>query len=176
VKAHLREILITLLVVLLLYLGLQALFQSFRVEGGSMNPSFHNGQFLMVNKALYHFHSPQRGDVIVFHPPINPDQAYIKRVIGLPGDRVEIREGKVYIDGKLLKEEPVMESIPGSYPGMKIPEGEYFVLGDNRDNSNDSRKGWTVPKENIIGKVWFCYWPPREWGLSPSYSAAIAGQ
>lgn len=145
-----------------------------------METSFFEGQYVLVDKLTYHFHSPQRGDVIVFHNP-EPEKwnlLYIKRVIGLPGETVEIREGRVYItkDGKqhVLEESKYIPLITDyQMSPLTVPDGKYFVLGDNRNSSTDSHTGWTVPRENIIGKVWLCYWPPSEWGLSPEYSAAL---
>ena len=140
-----------------------------------METSFHDGQYLLVNKLSYHFGSLERGDVIIFHYPPNPGQLYIKRIVGLPQERVEIRDGEVYINGKLL-EEPIC--IHSTYPEgnntpMTVPPDEYFVLGDNRNHSSDSRSWGTVPRENIVGEVWLCYWPPGEWGLSPGYEATL---
>jgi signal peptidase I len=133
-----------------------------------MEPSFHNGQYLVVNKAIYFFRAPQRGEVIVFYK--ESGLAYIKRIISLPGDVIEIKDGELYINGRLLQEPPYIPSDYYSYGPKKIPPDCYFVLGDNRIHSSDSRGGWTVPREDIVGKAWLCYWPPGEWGLSPSYS------
>jgi len=147
-----------------------------------METSFFEGQYVLVDKLTYHFHSPQRGDVIVFHKPNKkpnePSELYIKRIIGLPGEQVEIREGRVYItkDGEqqVLEESEYIPLITiYQMSPLTVPDGEYFVLGDNRNSSSDSHGGWTVPRESIIGKVWLCYWPPSEWGLSPEYSAAL---
>ena len=114
----------------------------------------------------------------MFHNPELPSQLYIKRIIGLPGEEVEIREGRVYItkDGKqqVLEESKYIPLITDYQMNpLTVPDAKYFVLGDNRNSSTDSHYGWTVPQENIIGKVWLCYWPPSEWGLSPEYSAAL---
>ncbi|MBA7677257.1 Signal peptidase I T [subsurface metagenome] len=148
--------------------------QKFVVDGPSMNSSFHDGQQLLVSKVVYKFHEPERGDVIIFHPPYNEKEEYIKRVIGLPGESVEITEGTVYVhkkDGTTLPlDEPyVTKSARLSFKGDTIPENKYFVLGDNRNNSSDSRNGWTVPFQNIIGKVWLSVWPPERWGLVVNY-------
>ena len=173
-KASLREILVTLLIALIIFGVVQVTLKSFRIEGTSMEPSFHHGQYVLVNKLIYHFHPPQRGDVIIFRNPKNPNQLLIKRVIGLPGEQVEIENGQVYIDGRLLEEPDYIPASAGSYSTPNnVPLDRYFVLGDNREISGDSRAGWTVPRGDIIGKVWLCYWPPREWGLSPRYSAAL---
>ena len=179
-KVSFREVLITLLIALLIFVTLQVSVHSYQVSGYSMEPSFYTGQYLLVNKVSYHLHSPQRGDVIVFHDPRNPSQLFIKRVIGLPEEHVQItRLGEIYIDGALLKEEPDVGPTDrsGSYCDIHLKKGEYFVLGDNRSSnsgppgsSSDSRAWGPVPEENIIGKTWICYWPPSEWGLSPGYS------
>lgn len=142
-----------------------------------MEPDFHNGQYLLVNKISYHFGSPNRGDVIIFRYPLDTEKIYIKRVIGLPGEIVEIKNGQIYINDKRLDEPDELDEIDyernANYGPVQVPEDSYFVLGDNRPDSSDSRGGWYVPAENIVGKVWLCYWPPGEWGLSPAYSATL---
>jgi signal peptidase I len=169
VKVNLREILIILLIFLVVFTVVQLSLQSFRVDGPSMEPTFEDGQFLMINKLTYRFQSPHRGDVIVFWPPFHSEYPFIKRVVGLPGELVEIRNGKIFIDGVLYEEEPTMQVTPRT-TSVLVPEDRYFVLGDNRDDSRDSSEGWTVPESNIIGKTWVCYWPPSDWGLTPGYS------
>jgi len=138
-----------------------------------MEPSFEEGQRLLINKVVYKFYEPERGDVIVFQPTNNRRVDYIKRIIALPGESVEIKEGKVYIyknGNVLLLDEPYIKQPPSrDFRGDIIPEDEYFVLGDNRNNSNDSRNGWTVPRQDIIGKAWLSFWPAKEWGLVPRY-------
>jgi len=163
---------VTILVIAgVLILGLQAVVQKFVVEGPSMNDTLHNGQQLMVNKIVYSLQEPKRGDIIVFHPPIEIDEDdYIKRIIGLPGEKVVIVEGKVYIhkmDSSTIElDEPyVTNPALRDFEGKVIPEGEYFVMGDNRNNSSDSRVGWTLKREDIIGKAWISIWPPSDWGL-----------
>jgi signal peptidase I len=124
---------------------------------------------------VYLFHPPQRGDIIVFNPPIDSEKPYIKRVIGLPGETVEIREGHVFIDGVQL-EEPYIEgditscgTARRTCPPVEVPEGHVFVLGDNRNNSSDSRAFGVVEVDDIIGKAWFAYWPSDDIGLVPHY-------
>ena len=139
-----------------------------------METSFHDGQYLLVNKLSYHFGSLERGDVIIFHYPPNPGQLYIKRIVGLPGETVKVEGGRVYIetvDGKTVVD-PFPTPTQNS-ARWRVPSDEYFVLGDNRNHSSDSRNWGTVPRENIIGEVWLCYWPPGEWGLSPGYEATL---
>ncbi len=168
-RFNVREILIMILIFLVVFAAVQFSVQSFRVDGPSMEPSYEEGQFIMVNKLTYRFGDPQRGDVIIFDPPFSSEYPFIKRVIGLPGELVEIENGKVYIDGDLLDESPDMGE-PKDIRPLLVPEDRYFVLGDNRDDSRDSTEGWTVPRDNIVGKSWIGYWPPSEWGLSPDYS------
>ena len=172
-RIFLREILWTLLLVIVIFFLLQTTVQSFVVLGSSMEPNLEERQRILINKVVYAFHEPERGDVIVFHPPNNRQADYIKRIIGLPGETVEIKQGTVYIhkDGNiLLLDEPYIEELPTrTFKGDPIPQDEYFVLGDNRNNSNDSRNGWTVKREEIIGKGWLSIWPPGEWGLVPHY-------
>jgi len=165
----LRDTLITLILALVLFLLLQATVQSFVIVEHCMEPGFQEGERLLVNKVVYHFREPERGDVIILHPPTDPQAIYIKRIIALPGDSVEVKMGAVYINGSKLDEPYIKE--PPTYTLYEeiIPENEYFVLGDNRNNANDSHKGWTVPRQNIIGKVWLSFWPLSEWGLTAHY-------
>ena len=179
-RAFFREILGALILAVIIFFLLQATVQSFIVDGASMEPGFEEGQRLLIirNKVLYTFHEPERGDVIIFHPPNNPDPKatpFIKRIIALPGESVEIKKGTVYIhkeDGNILPlDEPYIKEPPRrDFRGDIIPEDEYFVLGDNRNNSNDSRNGWTVSRQDIIGKAWLKIWPLSEWGLISNYS------
>ena len=174
-KAFIRDILVTLLLAAILVFGMQATVQKFDVIGPSMDSTLRDGQQLLVNKVVYKFHQPERGDIIILIPPENEDEEYIKRIIGLPGESVEIKDGAVLIhkqDGSIMPlDEPYITS-PTRRPfkGDVIPENEYFVLGDNRNNSSDSRLGWTVPRQNIIGKAWLSIWPPDKWGLTPNHS------
>lgn len=167
-----REIAVTLVLALLIFLGVQAALQSFKVVGSSMEDNLHQGQYLLVSKAVYWFGDPQRGDVIVFHSPQNGDRDLIKRVIATPGETVEVREGKVYVDDEPLEEPYILEEPSYTFPRTEVPEACYFVLGDNRNHSSDSHVGWMLPRENIIGKAWLCYWPPSMWQPIPGYSYA----
>jgi signal peptidase I len=169
-RTLLRDIVITLILAIVIFLLLQFTVQSFVVVGSSMQPNFQEGERLVVNKVSYRLHQPERGDVIVFHPPNKQQADYIKRVIARPGETVKVENGMVYINGLPL-DEPYLNELPKyTLSEQKVPENEYFVLGDNRNNSNDSHNGWTVPEENIIGKAWLSIWPPREWGVIPGYS------
>jgi len=168
-RSLLREILETVLLTVVLFLILNATTARFQVRGSSMEPTLHNGQYLVISKVAFWLHPPERGDVIVFLPPNNPADDYIKRIVGLPGEQVEIRDGTIWVDGVSIEETYIANSTP--YSGAWILGGnEYFVLGDNRGNSSDSHSWGLLPKENIVGKAWLCYWPPEEWGLVTHYA------
>ena len=159
-KSQLHQVLAVVLIAIGVFLLSRATVQSFVVVGSSMDPSLEDGQRLLVNKVIYRLREPQMGEVIVFHPPTGKSVDFIKRIIALPGDTVEIKEGAVYIN-ELAIDEPYIKSTPSYTMAEKeIPEGEYFVLGDNRNNSNDSHSWGTVPQQNIIGKAWLSIWPP----------------
>jgi signal peptidase I len=166
----LREIGITILIAVAVFVCLQFTVQSYTVVMSSMEPNVHEGECIMVNKVSYHSSGPQRGEVIIFNPPFESEYPFIKRVIGLPGETVEIKDEKVFIDGIPLEEEYIMAPPNYTMPATEVPENEYFVLGDNRNNSNDSHNSWTVPRDNIIGKAWFIYWPPTKWDMIEHYS------
>lgn len=169
-KAFFREFFLTLVLALVIFLGFNSSLQTFSIYMSSMEPNFYEGQRLLVNKAVYHFNDPERGDVIIFEAPNGYNGDYIKRVIGLPGDSVEIKDGSVYVNGTELYEPYVMSSPRYTMEEEQIPEGMYFVLGDNRNNSEDSHLGWLVPRQNIKGKAWLSTWPPGMWGAVPEYS------
>lgn len=165
-SSALRELVETVLFTLLIYVLVRHfLFENYRVVGYSMTPTLENDQYLVVNKLGYRLHEPQRGDIIVFRDPRSPDRKLIKRVVGLPGERLEISQGQVFIDEKQL-DEPYIQSL-GHYsqPSTQIPPDHYFVLGDNRNNSSDSHNWGTLPSNEIVGKAWLSYWPPGHWGV-----------
>jgi signal peptidase I len=176
--SFLREVIITLLIALLLFLGIHYSIQNSEVIGYSMEPNLHNGERVLINKLAYRFGgTPQRGDVIVLIPPesLSSENDYIKRIIGLPGEKVELKDGKVYIhkengDVFALYEPYVPNPSMRDYLSDIIPSGRYFVMGDNRNNSSDSRGGWTVALEDIVGKAWLVTWPPSDIGLAPNYA------
>ena len=171
-----REVGETILLTLIIFLVIQMVIRNFRVVGTSMVGNLHDGQYLIIDKLTYNpwledylgIGGPQRGDVIVFEPPRHPDEDYVKRVIGLEGEEVQVVKGQVFINGQPL-EEP-FEPKTGSYTMPKpvlVPEGSVFVLGDNRNNSNDSHNWGPLPVENIVGRAWISYWPPDLWGTIP---------
>lgn len=165
-RAWLRDILETILPALVIVVLVNVfLAQATRVEGQSMQPSLQSDERLVIEKLSYHLHPPQRGDIIVLRLADRSSNPLIKRVIGLPGETVEIRDGRVYINGQMLEEPYVTQSASGSMPPRVISPGHVFVLGDNRDYSNDSRTFGEVPFENIVGRAWFRYWPLNEIGF-----------
>jgi signal peptidase I len=135
-----------------------------------MEPNLHEGQRLLVSKVAYTFGEPKRGDIIIFPPPnIESEHDYIKRIIALSGETVQIMEGVVYINNTPLEEPYITNPGASNMAERIVPEGEFFVLGDNRTNSSDSRSGWTVPEDSIVGKAWLSIWPVGDWGLAPNY-------
>lgn len=170
------DVLETLVLAVLLFAGINAVSARIRVDGYSMEPTLHSGEFVIVNKVEYKLGAPHIGDVIVFHFPRDPEQEYIKRVIGLPGDQVAISGGKVSVNGQVLNE-PYIAS-PPAYGDRTwvVPEDQLFVLGDNRNNSSDSHNWGTVPMSYVVGKALLVYWPPKEWGLIDHISTASAAR
>ena len=160
-----REILETVIpAVLLALLISHFVAQGTYVEGQSMEPNLHNEQRLIVEKISYHLHLPRRGNIVVIDVDFS-DIPLIKRVIGLPGETVEIRENRVLIDGQPLDEPYLPTLFMREYGPAQVPEGHIFVMGDNRGASNDSRAFGPVSVDRIIGKAWVSYWPPDEIGL-----------
>jgi signal peptidase I len=198
-----RELVETVILAALIFFAVKAVIQNFRVEGASMQPSLEDQQLLLVNKAIYFrvdmdrihtflpfvpgdddedrhlFRAPRRGDVIVFKFHLanegEPERDFIKRVIGVPGDTVEVKDGTVFINGSPLEEDYILNTPSYTYGPKTVPPGSYFVLGDNRRNSFDSHQ-WSqgcppeqvcdfVPEENIIGQAWVRYWPWDAFGL-----------
>ncbi len=165
-----REIVETIILIAAIYALVNLATVRFIVEGPSMQPNFHTGQVLVVSRVNYLLGNPKRGEIVVFNAPdVPPDEPpYIKRVIGLPGDTVEIRDTKVYVDGVELYEPYINEPCSaGSCPNKSWTLGpnEYFMMGDNRNHSRDSRAFGQVPRERIIGTALIRYWPPSDWGL-----------
>ncbi len=137
------------------------LIQPFYVEGASMEPNFYSKEYLIVDEISYRFHPPQRGEVVVLRNPQNLSQFYIKRIIGLPGERIKMLNGTVYINDTELKETYLSSvyATQASMPEQTLAQGEYFVMGDNRANSLDSRILGPVPANDLIGRVWVRGWP-----------------
>lgn len=142
-------------------------YQPVKVEGGSMEPGLQDQERIFINKLAYRLGDIERGDIIVFHYPRDPRKSFIKRVIGLPGDRVRVFDGHVYLNGRLMQEPYVPEEFLDSraYPEVKVPPDSYYVLGDHRSMSNDSRDIGPVARSYIYGKAVFSYWPMEKVGL-----------
>ncbi|GBE57162.1 signal peptidase IB [bacterium BMS3Abin01] len=166
VKKLLRDVVIPLAVAFAVAMFVQAtVAKPYKIPSGSMLPTIQLGDRILTNRVAYHYDDIKRGDVIVFNPPANhtgadPGVPFVKRVVGLPGDVIEVRNGKTLVNGEVFE---VPEAVTPSYtrPPEVVPEGQLFVLGDNRNESSDSHIWGYVPIENIIGRVELVYWPPR---------------
>lgn len=158
-----REVIETLVLTVLMFLIIRLAVQNFNIDGHSMEPNLHDQELILVDKWTYLFHPPARGDVVVFVAPPNPTLDYVKRVIGLPGDVVTIKDTTIYVNGTALTEPYVRPSNQGnpfpSFTNRVIPPNTYFVLGDNRNGSSDSRDWGCVPRPNVIGRAALVYWP-----------------
>lgn len=169
-----ETIVIALAIFVIMY---RFLFQPHEVKGNSMYDNYHDGEYLLTDKISYRFHLPQRDDVVIFKAPKNEDYDYIKRIIGLPGDQIKIESGRVYVNNQLLDESgylgPSVMTQPGYFSregiNITVTDDNYYVLGDNRNNSSDSRDWGLVPKTNIIGKAWLRYWPITKLGIINKY-------
>ncbi len=165
-NGFLRELVETVLLIAAIYALVNLATARFIVDGPSMQPSFETGQFLIVSRLNYLFGEPEYGDIVVFHYPNNPSDDYIKRVIGLPGDTVEIIGTQVYVNGDALTEDYINEPCRESRcrdASWALEGDEYFVMGDNRNHSSDSRAFGPVKREFIVGEALVRYWPPTEW-------------
>jgi signal peptidase I len=178
-----REILEAALLALVVLIVLQITVRNFKVEGSSMAPTLESGQFLVVDQASFlmfdrerlsravpfwkvaesppefAFDPPERGEIIVFEYPKDDTKDFVKRVLGLPGETVEVRSGTVYVNGEAIWEPYLQRRDGSSTPQLTLGEREYYVIGDNRRNSNDSRAWGAVPENHIVGRVWLVYWP-----------------
>ena len=163
-KHFLLDLLETVGLAVVLFLIINALSARVRVDGFSMLPTLHDGEFVLVNKLAYHTGSPARGDIIVFQSITEHDLDLIKRVIGLPGDHIVIGDGRVSINGQALNE-PYIAAAPLYSGAWDVPDGYLFVLGDNRNDSSDSHVWGFLPIQNVIGKALLIYWPPPEWAM-----------
>lgn len=169
----LLDILETVVLAVVLFLGINAVSARVRVDGSSMIPTLQNGEFVLVNRMAYRIGDPQRGDIIVFRSINENGLDLIKRIIGLPGDRVQVRDGQVMVNGQALSEPYI--AAPPRYSGeWEVPQGFLFVLGDNRNDSSDSHQWGLLPAENVIGKAILIYWPPPEWNLIQHFDLLAA--
>ena len=162
-KDKAREIVITVLLALVIFMAIRTVAYNFEVSGQSMEPNLHNGQFVMISKIVYWFDEPERGDIVVY----NSDRVghhVIHRIVGLPGETIAVREGKIFVNGDQL-EEPYIPDGSRTVRAQTVPDGNYYIIGDNRDAAS-----WEmVPAEKIVGKAWICYWPLSEWGTVLNY-------
>lgn len=168
----LREIVETALLTAIIFLAVNAATGRFKIDGSSMEPNLHNDEYVIVDKVTYLFGQPQRGDVVVFYLEGQPKD-YIKRVIGLPGETIEVNSGMVLVNGQPL-DEPYVVPSTSSYPKRTLGDGEYFVMGDNRGNSSDSRAFGPIHVSNVVGRAWIVYWPPTDWAIVPHHTYAAA--
>lgn len=167
----LETIVVSLSIFVVVYLFL---IQPHEVKGSSMEPNFQNNEYILTDKISYRFNNPKRGEVVIFKAPNNPDVDYIKRIIGLPGDKVKVEKSYVYLNNQKLNEyylKDLTALFPGSFMiegiNITVEDGKYFVMGDNRSHSSDSREFGLIEKSSIIGKAVLKYWPIPEFGLVP---------
>jgi len=174
-RSHLaREIVETLALTILIFLAIHFTVQNYQISGPSMQNTLHSGQFVLVNKIAYLFHAPERGDVIVFHEPDQPDRDLIKRVIGLPGDTIKLDGSTVWVNGTQLNEPYITQRNNPAAESVTVPASDYFVMGDNRPVSEDSRYFGFVPKDYIVGKAILVYWPLSQWQMLNTYTSVYA--
>lgn len=167
--ALLRELVETIVLSLILFLIIRQVIQNYRIESTSMLPNFHEGQFVLVNKLAFKLGEPHRGEVIVFHNPELPSEDFIKRIIGLPGDVVQIKGGNVYINDGLLPEPFDHHKPTQDFGPVTVEDNTLFVMGDNRPNSKDSRVIGAIPEDLLVGKAWLRVWPLTEFGFIQHY-------
>lgn len=175
VKRMVWDIVETLILAVVLYVGINAVSARVRVDGFSMEPTLDNGEYILVNKLAYKLGEPARGDIVVFKFPLDPSQDLIKRVIGLPGETITVQNGQVSVNGAPL-DEPYIADAPYYNGSWFVNEGELFVLGDNRNESKDSHEWGLLPIENVIGKAVVIYWPPSNWEILEHFERASASQ
>jgi signal peptidase I len=172
-KQFLFDLVETLALAVILYFGINALSARVRVDGFSMNPTLQDGEYVLVSRVTYKLGDPQHGDIIVFEHPNQPQEDLIKRIVGLPGDTVEVTGMMVYVNGQAL-DEPYINAAPLYSGKWEVPEGYLFVLGDNRNESSDSHAWGLLPMENVVGKALVIYWPPPDWNIISHYDIAVA--
>ena len=163
-KHFMLDLLETLVLAVILFLVINAVSARVRVDGFSMRPTLEDGEFILVNRLAYKFGDPKRGEIIVFRSPVVPDEDLIKRVIGLPGDEIEVMDGDVFVNGSSL-DEPYIAASPIYSGKWQVVDGYLFVLGDNRNDSSDSHSWGLVPMQNIVGRSILIYWPFAEWDM-----------
>lgn len=166
-----RELIETLVLAVILFLVIRQVVQNYRIESHSMEPNFYEGQFVLVNKLAYKLGTPHRGEVLVFHNPNNTDEDYIKRIIGLPGDQVEVVGDTILINGQELPQPFTHELNPvgSNYGPVIVPDNTLFVMGDNRPRSSDSRAIGPIDESLVVGRAWLRIWPLNLFGLVKHY-------
>ncbi len=174
-KRFLLDLLETVGLALVLFVIINSLSARVRVDGSSMLPTLHDGEFVLVNKLAYRMGTPTRGDIIVFRSITSADLDLIKRIVGVPGDRVTIGDGHLAVNGKTVNE-PYINAAPNYSGEWQVPAGYLFVLGDNRNDSSDSHAWGFLPEQNIIGKALLIYWPPPEWAMINHIQIAAAAR
>jgi signal peptidase I len=170
-----REAIETLLIAGLLFLAVNLVTARIRVEGSSMEPSLHDGEFVVINRLAYRWRDPSKGEIIVFRYPLDPERRFIKRIIGTPGDIIAVHGGKVYVNEEPL-EEPYIAAAPKYEGEWYVQPGNVFVLGDNRNNSSDSQNWGNLRIEDIIGKAVIVYWPLDDLEFIPQYELVSAAE
>ncbi|HZJ82996.1 MAG TPA: signal peptidase I [Clostridia bacterium] len=160
IKSDIKEWIQAILIAVVLSMVIRIfLFETTLVYGSSMSPTLHHKDRVIINKIVYHLDQPSRGDIVVFKNPDNNKENYVKRIIGIAGDTIEIIDGELYVNDELLNEDYIDEPTQGDFTKIETPEGTIFVLGDNRNHSQDSRIVGSVPVENMIGKAQLRIWP-----------------
>ena len=161
-KRFVLDIIETLALAAILFFGINLVSARVRVDGFSMQPTLEDGEFVLVSKVNYQFGDVERGDIVVFHFPLDPEQELIKRVIGLPSDTISVQNGQVSVNGWVM-DEPYIAAAPAYSGEWIVPDGQLFVLGDNRNDSSDSHSWGYLPLEKVVGKAVVIYWPPPFW-------------
>lgn len=169
-----REIVETIALTILIFLAVHFTVQNYQISGPSMQNTLHSNQFVLVNKLAYLFRAPERGDVIVFHEPDQTGRDLIKRVIGLPGDTIKLDSTHVWVNGVQLNEPYITNTYNPGAQAITVPAGNYFVMGDNRPVSEDSRYFGFVPKDYIVGKAVLVDWPINQWQMLNTYSSVYS--
>jgi signal peptidase I len=172
-KRFLIDLIETVGLAVVLFLIINTVSARVRVDGFSMLPTLHDGEFVLVNKLAYQWGTPSRGDIIVFRSTTTNDLDLIKRIMGLPGDKINIHNGQVVVNGQNLTE-PYINAVPNYSGEWQVPDGYLFVLGDNRNDSSDSHAWGFLPEKNVIGKAMLIYWPPPEWAMINHVQIAAA--